>query len=211
MRNMDTMDKILGIYISSLTKQTFVYKNRIMYPKAVVVSPLLLRGFTCPSRCGACCGSFSLDYLPTESAAPLSIERQIRVNEREYTIVSDRQADVLDKWCRNLERETGRCRIYDQRPMACDFELIRFLVSDTKVILTQKLYGRAWAMQRIVGSRGTLCEMLPVNEHHVAEVVRKLRRLETWSQFFQISTRIPEILTWIHSSHNGKALRLLPE
>lgn len=92
--------------------------------------------------------------------------------------------------------------VYNERPMACDFELIRFLVYEDKVLLIQKQYGRAWAMERLDHDKGALCEMLAPNPSTVAEVVRKLRRLQEWAGHFQISTRIDPIIEWITQGAN---------
>src|SRR4051812_36152623 len=133
MRQGDTIDKIVGVYLASVCDEPFAYRNRQFTPKMLIVSPLLLRGHTCPAMCGACCGSFSLDYLPSELAAAESSIRHISISGRSVDVLSDKQDDIADRWCRNLDREDGRCRIYEHRPMACDFELIRFLVYEDRV------------------------------------------------------------------------------
>jgi hypothetical protein len=94
--------------------------------------------------------------------------------------------------------------------MACDFELIRFLVYADHVVLIQKLYGRAWAMQRLDGSVGAKCEMLPKDAEKVSAVIRKLRRLEDWANHLGISTRIDRIVRWIETDDCEQALRLEP-
>lgn len=210
MKHSDTIDKIFEIYFSSVCSEPFSYKGRRFEPKRLIVSPLLLRGYTCPARCGACCGSFSLDYLPSEQAPPNALMRSIGIQDRAVSIMSDRQTDVPDRWCRNLDQSTGRCGIYDIRPMACDFELIRFLIYDDKVLLIQKQYGRAWAMQRIDTELGALCEMLPPSDDWISEVIRKLKRLQDWAEYFDIETRIGFILEWIASGHCSKPLQLDP-
>jgi hypothetical protein len=37
------------------------------------------------------------------------------------------------------------------------------LIFDDKVIVTQKQYGRAWAMTRLDNRTGAMCEMLPAD------------------------------------------------
>jgi len=193
------MDKIIEVYIAGVCSKAFVYKGKCFIPKQLKVSPLLTRGYTCPSACGACCGSFSLDFLPSEAGTFEAAPRSIEIDGRIVTLNSDRQSDVNERWCRNLERKTGRCQVYNERPMACDFELLRFLVYESSVLLIQKQYGRAWAMERLDGERGASCEMLPPDPKSVSEVVRKLKRLESWGNFLGIPTRIPLIYPWIES------------
>ncbi|WP_457300225.1 YkgJ family cysteine cluster protein [Phyllobacterium sp. P5_D12] len=197
MRHFDTVDKIVQVYFASVCSRPFVYKGKEYKPKHITVSPLLVRGYTCPSGCGACCGSFSLDYLPSEEKVKNATPRTILFDGRSVEIFSDCQVDVGDRWCRNLERSSGRCSVYSERPMACDFELIRFLVYEDKVLLIQKQYGRAWAMERLDHDRGALCEMLPPSPSTIAEVIRKLKRLEQWADYFHLPTRIEPVIAWI--------------
>jgi hypothetical protein len=88
---------------------------------------------------------------------------------------------------------------------------MRFLVSvkgDRPNYLTQKLYGRGWAMMKITGERGALCEMLPADTHTVAEVVRKLGRLKEWCDHFNLVTWLPEITEWAKTGPHQTPLRL---
>ena len=108
--------------------------------------------------CGGCCPRFSLDYLPLEQKPDNTQERIVEFNYKKFSIYSDMQLDHNNKKCRNLNMENARCNIHTVRPFSCDFELIRFLISGNhekrKNILTQKLFGRGWMMQRIDGERG---------------------------------------------------------
>jgi hypothetical protein len=86
--------------------------------------------------------------------------------------------------------------IHGQHPFSCDFELIRFISFRHNVNLTQKLFGRGWAMKRIDGGKGALCEMVEPDGHSVAEVVRKLEKLKQWANHFGIQTRLDIIIEW---------------
>jgi hypothetical protein len=92
--------------------------------------------------------------------------------------------------------------------MACDFELIRFLIYEDRVLLIQKQYGRAWAMLRIDQQLGARCEMLPQTPSRTTDVLRKLNRLTMWARHFNIRTRIPEIVDWIKTGDTTRTLRL---
>ncbi len=211
MRHSDSVDKIVGNYMAGLCSHGFEFKGKRYEPKNLVVSPLLLRGHTCPAGCGACCGSFSLDYLPDEVAPAKVSPRQIIVDGRIVSIKSDRQRSSPDRWCRHLDRVSGRCCVHARRPMACDFELIRLIHQASQVILIQKLYGRFWSMERLDGKTGTLCEMLPVDAKTTAEVGRKLQRLLDWSRHLEIVTKIPLVLDWIAQGNRDRALKLPAE
>lgn len=200
----DSVDKIVTVYLSSVTKESFSYKGKVYDPKPLFVSSNILRGFTCPIGCGGCCPRFSLDYLPFEKRPESATIRKIGINDTEVVIYSDLQADHQDHFCRNLNKTDGRCGIYLQRPFSCDFELIRFFQSDESTRLSQQLFGRGWQFLRIDGDRGALCEITPTDPETTKEVVRKLHRLESWAVYFGLTNKVPEILTWIEHLSVGK-------
>lgn len=209
----DSIDKVIG-YFGAVTRVPFSYKGKDYGPHPLIVSPLIFRGFTCPATCGGCCPRFSLDYLPSETKPPTAQAREISFRtsgkSRGVPIFSDLQK-TGDHFCANLNREDGRCQIYEIRPFSCDFELIRFLVSvkgDRPNHLTQKLFGRGWAMQRVDGKRGARCEMTPADAATVSEVVRKLTRLKQWCDHFNLVTWLPEIIDWAKTGPHHEPLRL---
>ncbi len=154
MPHSDSIDKIVSIYLASVCKKPFRYKGQIFKPKPLTISPLIFRGFTCPAKCGGCCPRFTLDYLPSETE-PYKLEsRRVEVNGVEFQIMSDTQQDRRDHFCRNLDKTTGRCAIHGQHPFSCDFELIRFIRYEEKVVQTQKLFNRGWAMLRVDNHHG---------------------------------------------------------
>lgn len=169
---------------------------------------MLLRGFTCPIGCGGCCPRFSLDYLPHENRPSNTTARDIDFDGRRVPIYSDLQLDHGDHFCRNLNRADGRCNIYQVRPFSCDFELIRFFVSEDSTRLSQQLFGRGWQFLTITGERGARCTMTPIDPATIKESIRKLNRLEMWASHFQIRTWVPEIINWIYSGDTTKQLKL---
>lgn len=208
MAQRDSVDKIVLTYVAAVASEPFSYGDTLVVPKTLIVSPLLLRGFTCPVNCGGCCPRFSLDYLPDEPH-PYQLERRdVMINGRAHTIFSDRQSDQQGHFCRHLGSQDGRCQIHLRRPFSCDFELIRFLDFDDRWLLLSKLFGRGWAMKRVDGGRGALCEMLPTSPMWINEVVRKLERLEEWCRYFGVTTRIPAILQWVRNGTHKSPLIL---
>lgn len=188
--NADSVDKIVTRYFACLTREPFTFKERAYEPRPLAVSPLLLRGYTCPPGCGGCCHiRFTLDYLPSE-LRPAGLEpREIPFNGKKVRVYSDLQRENTENVCHHLNLEDGRCGVYKRRPFSCDFELIRTLeYTNRPNVLTQKLFGRGWNMKRIDGERGALCTMLPADEETTAEVVRKLGRLAQWAKHFGIRT-----------------------
>lgn len=187
MPSRDSVDKVIDSYIAVVSNEEFTYKNKVYEPKDLIVSPGLIRGFTCPAQCGACCPRFSLDYLPEDETPYELTERTVAFNGREIKIKSDMQKDHTDHHCRNLNKDNGRCGIHGVHPFTCDFELIRFAVFKEKPNrMTTRLYGRGWQMLRIDDDRGALCEITPPTEETVNDTVRKLKLLKKWCEHFGI-------------------------
>ena len=199
----DSVDKIVTAYFASVTAETFTYKGKTYDPRPLRVSPGIFRGFTCPAMCGGCCPRFSLDYLPSEPkpSIPL-VERTIEFNGRAVKLLSDKQDDHAERFCRNLSRVDGRCGIHGRQPFSCDFELIRFITFKDPAranYVTQKKFGRGWAMMRIDGERGALCGITEPTAETVADNVRKLRRLDEWTTHFGLRTKLAPIIDWVAS------------
>lgn len=197
----DSVEKIITRYFACVAREVFDYEGKEYTPKPLQVSPLLLRGYTCPASCGGCCAiKFSLDYLPSEKRPEGLIKRKVMFNHRPVRIWTDWQEDNETSRCQHLDPENGRCGIYKRRPFSCDFELIRTLEFSDRSrpnVLTQKLFGRGWNMLRIDGERGALCEMTPPTKDTIADVVRKLARLQAWADHFGVKTWIPDIVKLI--------------
>jgi len=209
----DSFDKIVRSYFAAVTSEKFVYGGAEFVPKDLRVSPGIFRGFTCPEGCGGCCPRFSLVYLPSEwnelGVVNDHIEhRTVEFSGRTWSLFEDAQTDHDDWHCRNLNKENGRCGIYDARPFSCDFELLRVVMHTRRALLNQQLFGRGWALKRIDGERGALCEMTPPTEYWRDEAARKLRRLHNWTTYFGLETRIPLIVKWVESGPHEEPLFL---
>lgn len=204
----DSIDKIVGVYFASLCARPFTYKGNLFTPAPLAVSPLLQRGYVCKTLCGGCCPRFSLDYLPTEDRPTGLTKRTVRIDDREVEIYSDLQCDHRNHFCRHLDQEDGRCTIYERRPFSCDFELIRFVRRDQATFLTQKLFGRGWAMTRVDGERGARCEMTGIDVDTIAEAIRKLHRLDQWARHFGVLLHTQEVLTWLRGGPQNEHLRI---
>ena len=186
----DTLGKIVTSYFAALTAEPFRYGGKEYLPRDLYVSPGIVRGYTCPAKCGGCCPRFSLDYIapdgvPEGEKHPLTM-RVVAFNGRQVEVWSDMQKDHKNLKCRNLNLGTGLCNIHGFQPFSCDFELLRSIMKQ-RVEFTQKLYGRGHDMMRVDGIRGALCEMTPSTPEKVADVGRRLRRLETWMTHFGLN------------------------
>jgi Fe-S-cluster containining protein len=194
----DSIDKIVTSYFAAVNTVPFTYKGEDFPVKTLTVSPLLLRGFTCPPMCGGCCPRFTLDYLPTETH-PYQLERRVvEFNGIRVPIYSHTQDEFTQHHCSNLNHGNGRCGIHGVQPFSCDFELIRFLhTSDGKHsrALT-RLFGRGHAMLRVDGERGALCTITEPTRESIDDAVRKLRRLDDWCAAFKLPNRAAAIIKW---------------
>ena len=212
MAERDTLDKVIGTYFAMVCAESFTFRKKTYHPKPLRVSPLIFRGFTCPAGCAGCCPRFSLDYLPTERRPQFDLGHQVRwvdFDGRKYRIISDMQKDHDSPKCRNVNYEDGRCGIHGLQPFSCDFEVLRFLEMadpDRPNNLTAKLFGRGWAMMRVDGERGALCEMTDADEESVRDNLRKLKRLREWCDHFDLPHRMDQIIEWVASGPHDKPL-----
>lgn len=204
----DSVDKIVAVYLASLTKVPFRYGGITYEPRIIRVSPLIFRDFSCPEKCGGCCPKFTLDYLPDEFTPYSLSTRFVEINGRRVELRTDRQEHNHNHHCLNLDQTSGRCKIHGSQPFSCDFELLRFIDRIDKVHFSQQLFGRGWAMIRIDGGRGALCSMLPPTIRTIPEIQRKLGRLQAWANHFGVETWVPEIMAWVRSGPHDVALEL---
>lgn len=194
----DSVDKIVTGYFAAVTREPFTYKGKQYEPLTLHVSPDLFRGTTCPANCGGCCKRFSLDYLPNETLPYDLPLRAIVLNGKEVLVYSDIQDDHERHHCMHLDMQSGRCGIHGTHPFSCDFELIRFahFAQTHEARVTTRLYGRGWAMLRVDGQRGALCETRPITAESAADVRRKLLRLAEWCDHFGIKHCVGDIIKW---------------
>lgn len=199
----DSLVKVVDVYLAAVTKEPFTFNGKRYEPKELRISPAVLRDFKCLANCGACCRDFTLDWLPNEKM-PYKVEkRTVEVNGKEYEICTDLNTEnIKDKFgkvrCKNLNQENGRCMIHMSHPFSCDFELLRFKSFENYNMLGHQLFGRGWNMKRVSdGEKGALCEMQEKNEAGRKETIRKLNRLKDWTDYFQLESNVPKIISWV--------------
>jgi Fe-S-cluster containining protein len=195
----DSLDKIIPAYFGAVTEEPFEFHQKLYPVTQLYVSPKLLRGFLCKEHCGACCGRYSIDFLPHETPPENAVERQVEFNGRSVTVISDMQEDFDSHFCRYVSTETGRCSIHDDHALGCDFELIR-VIHKKKLFryeMSTCLYTRGWNMARPTGGRGNQCEILEPSPEAAQDIKRKMLRLKEWTDHFGLETRLPTIIEWI--------------
>ena len=152
-----------------------------------------------------CCRIASLDYLPAEQRPPSAGIRQVPFDGRTVMLYSDMQSDdpPKDRNCTHLLRGTGRCEIYSARPFSCDFEPIWFVTFRKGSSLRTGKYQNGGQMKRTDGGVGAKCGEIGMlapkteaeAERYFGEAVRKLRRLQAWTDHFGLKdTRLPDII-----------------
>lgn len=196
MPQVDSVDKIVLRYFAAVTAKPFTYKGQTIEPKLLHVSSGIIKGYTCNKLCGGCCSKFSLDYLPTEKFPYDLTQRTVVLNDKPYIIFSDFQEDNKTNRCNHLNKENGLCMVHGAHPFSCDFELIRFISSQKNHHVTQRLFGRGWNMKRVDGGTGALCTINEKTEESRQDAIRKLLRLKQWADWFELDTKIDEMIAY---------------
>lgn len=196
----DTWGKIFGVYFRGMALYPFTVNGHVYQPiEHVIVSPDVMRGYTCPSNCGACCNaSFTLVYLEYQTRAPGAKSVPINVNGRVYNTYQFSAPD--EPPCRFLNKD-GRCNIHPVRPFACDFELTRFIITEklNSVRVSTQLYGRGWNMKRVTDNkRGARCTITPVDSDTSADTIRKFKLLAEMMDYLRVPHIIYEhVIPWM--------------
>jgi len=225
----DSVNRIVTVYLALFAVVPFRYsptawrgeteEPTTVTPQPCIVSPGILRGFTCPAMCGACCKSFTMDWLPYETMPhnPRRIKlRTFMINGRDVPVFTDAQAGNDTGYCRYLRHEDGRCGIHGTHPMPCDFELIRPLMSHIEARpnrVTTKLFGRGHQLMRVVDqTRGALCTVNGITDDTIDDTIRRLNRLQAWADHCRVITHIPTVVAWAKDpARRTEPLHLAPD
>lgn len=203
----DSTDKIITTYFACLTEKEFSYEGKIYTPKRLVVSENIFRKFLCPKDCGGCCKNYTMDWLPDEKPDMEHVkERKLILNNQEFPVFSDIQDGITGYYCRYVEEEHGRCTIHTKRAMSCDFEPLRFKIhpDGPANYFGSYPYGRGWAMKRVDGVRGARCMFAHSSDASRRDVLRKLRRLREWTDYFKLETKLPKIIDYLDNCFKPK-------
>jgi hypothetical protein len=119
----------------------------------------------------------------------------------------------------------GRCNIHGQQPFSCDFELIRFDTAEVETLIqignekknefkneiTLEKFGRGHLFKRVDGGRGALCDILPETTGTWRDVIRKLKRLREWAEYFNLETCMSCIIDWAENGYHNVPLVIPPD
>ena len=108
----------------------------------------------------------------------------------------------VDKWgvtrCSKLDLPTGNCNIHGKHPFSCDFEILRVVAQENIRYLNNRFFGRGWSYTKVVdGTKGAACELYPATEEGREETIRKLKRLQEWTDYFELETHLPKVIDWL--------------
>lgn len=212
MSEMVSTRKVIRTYFSAITAEPLFYESEVFQPLPIKISSSLFDGFSCFLGCGGCCQAHTLDYLPypLENPIPQSKPIEYEINGKRFTIWSDDQ-----KWntkpipekgfkhsvprCYNLGTK-GECLIHGNHPFTCDFELIRFRKWSSPEgpfwLIREGRFPRVQLMRTLDGGMGGLCTIDPPTPETARDVIRRLRRLQTWADYFELNHRLPQILEY---------------
>lgn len=204
----DSVDKIIKTYFASMVVEDFQYKGYNIKSKALNVSSLLFRGLDCPEFCGGCCNMvLTLDWLPDEVQPENTQKREISFNGNVYTVHTIYPKKELGH-CMNLDPNNGRCAIHHMNPFSCQFEIMRFLVSDEKASLMVRKYGRGWAMLKVTGERGAMCGITEFDEDVRKWLLHNLTLLKQWMVYFGLNPARPNaVIDWVKTGPHMAPIR----
>lgn len=205
-----SIDKLVGSFIAPLTKVRFEHRGVWYEPKALVVSPLIFRGFSCPSHCGACCSKGTLEWLPDEFCPKEAdaTETEIEFNGQKFTVFQNTQDRYKspDNKCQYLNRENGYCKLHrlagGNHPFLCDsVPLTSTMMSnpDKANRLLSRPLGRKWRLTKITGEKGGECEMLPATKAALQVTLARLHRLKAWLDHLNCETWIDEVINYVET------------
>ena len=166
----------------------------------IYLSPTFFRSLICPENCGACCPKFSLDYILEKKqknlyeSYPKSYQNHFKFRKyNDCLVLSDMQENNPGTHCQFLD-EKARCKIHLASPLSCRIELIKFRKVKDRVYIGKQFFGRAWAMTRIDGEKGCLCEFKDYNEEQHKNDIQVLQDLNDVADVFRIETVLPQVI-----------------
>lgn len=204
----DSIDKIVEAYFSSVTDEPFEFKGKWFLPKPLVVSPLIFRDYSCRAYCGACCLKVSLDYLPFENQQSIVENRIVQISGKEFIVHSNLQKGNETHYCQYLDLISGSCMVHDYNPMSCAFALLAFTQHKDKNYLSLRKFGRSWSLTRVTGEKGSACELLPPSPKRILDTIKQLKRLEAWTDYFVLKTKLPQVIEYVSTGPHEKPITI---
>lgn len=229
MNSRESIVKIVTQYFAPMTKEPFEFRGKMYEPKTLRVSPMIFtRKMGCPPMCGGCCAKLSVEYITHEvgprhpemqrkfttadGGKPHFESRHVEINGVSKQIISDLQKGNKNHFCHYLNQEDGRCTIHGRHPFSCDFELLRFSIMgrpDRANQLNHRPFGRGWAMLTVDGTRGAKCDWEETESQfgpEQQEVLRKLKRLKQWMEYWELSHKVDRVIDWVQSGPHKEPL-----
>jgi hypothetical protein len=235
----DSSEKVINQYLWAVTRQPFIYDKKNYTPwGGINVSPAVFNSDWCPPACGGCCfRSWSLDWLPSDprpSGEPWDtsiVEREVlfapidpvtfETTRIDFPVIyTDQQKERFKagQSCGAL-LPTGYCSIHMKHPVSCDVPLLEFQIPQKSAReypwLLHKKFGRAWALPKIDGTRGGLCQIEKAVDLESARkggkaTLRRLRRIKDWADHFGLThTWLPDMIDWVEKGMENPPTKML--
>lgn len=208
MNNQDSFSRIVT-YFKALASEDFVWNNQIIkHYDCLKLSPLAFRSYSCPSHCGACCMKCSLVW--DEKVIDSSIPITYTINNTEKTFYVDFQKEHNESKCRHLNLTDGLCKLYLKRPLPCRLELFKFIhyTSKNEAHARVQLPGRRWALTRVDGEQGGICEIRNYDPKLTQSHIYDLKILQQWMSEFKITNRCDVVIEYLSSGPHNHVLTI---
>ena len=193
--NLNSFDRIVS-YFHALSNETFDYEDQYYQPyKQLVVSPLVFRSYKCPPNCGACCKPVKLIWEQPFGFNAKVHKLCIKNNSKKMYCY-----DSTNRYCDWLNLKDGRCKIHEFAPLPCKLELFKFAHYESEGIVRARVTtpGRKWALTRVDGAKGALCEMSNErDEGLIKSHISLLKTLGCWMDEFDISHDVNEVVDYL--------------
>lgn len=206
--------------VSVIARQSFTLEDEagshvFTPPPSVKLMRSFFQEYACLPLCAGCCPHFTLEYLPhdvPEGKSDQAFTRHVSIDGTSVQYIELRnpaQQVYNRKFCGFLETQDpdriGMCNLHPARPYSCHIEPIKLHVVKNVGYIHKRPFGRGWAMQRVTGEKGALCEFerQPLTpkaiEQGYTNDIPALLRLQAWVDHLGIDTYLPDIIAQVES------------
>lgn len=213
--NLNTFDRYVH-YFHALCNEVFTYNGKQYKPfSKLILTPSVFESYTCPENCGACCKPVTLTWSEDEfNSLKLVLQDSsmfrhfLEHTTEEYLLINNKKLkffvfnDISNKFCYFINKDNGRCLIYNNRIMPGRLELFKFAISEKndKVYARVAKPGRGWAYKTIKETKGVLCTVHePYKKDFVEGYISALFEVKNLMDYFNINNDCDKVITYLKS------------
>jgi len=199
-------------YLANISKEPLQFSSmhpemlfQFEPPKAVVVSQMLYRYYSCMDyNCSRCChhywncytseqGSvFTYDELQRHTSPPVWLACEINGRSQAIMLEDHTAPDKTKNGAVCGHLKNNRCTIWSREPIHCAYPVMKFKRIKDTTYITREYYGRNQYIKCPVGF------VREGDSKHIFETVyKKLERMELWAEEWGIETHIESILSQV--------------